>query len=179
VTFGGIGMIAMLAFLDLAAKACPKQAEGTFFALLMSIYNGGGQGSEIIGGWLYDSLGYTRLILLSAACTSLCWLLVPLVPVEQIEALAAAPDAAEGPPGSRAGIDRTGAYSHRPSRRPHGPGHPPLVSRPSPDHLKCRRDHREYCKRRYTAHLLPSLLSSVCMAEEGDFFTNSSACRYD
>ena len=28
VTFGGIGMIGTLAFLDLAAKACPKQAEG-------------------------------------------------------------------------------------------------------------------------------------------------------
>jgi len=50
VTFGGIGMIATLAFLDLAAKACPKQAEGTCFARLMSIYNSGVQGSEVIGG---------------------------------------------------------------------------------------------------------------------------------
>jgi MFS family permease len=109
VTFGGIGMLGTLAFLDLAAKACPKEAEGTCFALLMSLYNGGVQGSEIVGGWLYDSLGYTRLILLSAACTALCWLLLPLVPVEQIEALAAAPDVAEGPPGSRAGTNRTGS----------------------------------------------------------------------
>ena len=92
VTFGGIGMIAMLAFLDLAAKACPKQAEGTCFALLMSIYNGGGQGSEIIGGWLYETVGYTPLILLSAACTALCWFLLPMVHVEQIEAHAVAPD---------------------------------------------------------------------------------------
>jgi MFS family permease len=109
VTFGGIGMLGTLAFLDLAAKACPKETEGTCFALLMSLYNGGVQGSEIVGGWLYDSLGYTRLILLSAACTALCWLLLPLVPVEQIEALAAAPDVAEGPPGSRAGTNRTGS----------------------------------------------------------------------
>ncbi len=35
VTFGGIGMLGTLAFLDLAAKACPKEAEGTVFALLM------------------------------------------------------------------------------------------------------------------------------------------------
>jgi MFS family permease len=108
VTFGGIGMIAMLAFLDLAAKACPKQAEGTFFALLMSIYNGGVQGSEIIGGWLYETLGYTWLILISAACTALCWLLVPLVRVEQIEAHAAIPAVAEGPSSSGAGTDMTG-----------------------------------------------------------------------
>jgi predicted MFS family arabinose efflux permease len=105
VTFGGIGMIGTLAFLDLAAKACPKQAEGTFFALLMSLYNGGVQGSQIIGGWLYESLGYTWLILISAAFTALCWLLVPLVRVEQIEAHAAAPDVAEGTPSSGAGFD--------------------------------------------------------------------------
>jgi MFS family permease len=92
VTFGGIGMIGTLAFLDLAAKACPKQAEGTFFALLMSLYNGGVQGSEIIGGWLYETVGYTPLILMSAACTSLCWLLLPMVHAEQIEAHAAAPE---------------------------------------------------------------------------------------
>ena len=34
------------------------------------------------------------LILMSAACTSLCWLLLPMVHVEQIEAHAAAPDTA-------------------------------------------------------------------------------------
>ncbi len=86
---GCISMIATLAFLDLAAKACPKQAEGTFFALLMSIDNAGVQGSQIIGGWLYDSVGYTNLILISAGFTALCWLIVPFVRIEQIEARAA------------------------------------------------------------------------------------------
>jgi MFS family permease len=84
-----ISMLATLAFLDLAAKACPKQAEGTFFALLMSIDNAGVQGSQIIGGWLYDSVGYTNLILIGAGFTALCWLIVPLVRIEQIEARAA------------------------------------------------------------------------------------------
>jgi MFS family permease len=103
VTFGGIGMLGTLAFLDLAAKACPKQAEGTCFALLMSLYNGGAQGAEILGGWLYETLGYPWLILLSAAFTALCWLLAPLVRVEQIEAHGAAPGVTEvaPPPASR------------------------------------------------------------------------------
>src|SRR6266849_575514 len=39
--FGGVGMLTQLAFLDLAAKACPRRAEATFFALLMSAFNGG------------------------------------------------------------------------------------------------------------------------------------------
>src|SRR6266850_202614 len=47
--FGGLGMVTQLAFLDLAAKACPPHAEGTFFALLMSVYNLGVQGSQVTG----------------------------------------------------------------------------------------------------------------------------------
>src|SRR5262249_56251186 len=45
-TFGLVGMITQLAFLDLAAKACPRHVEATFFALLMSVFNGGAQLSQ-------------------------------------------------------------------------------------------------------------------------------------
>ncbi len=88
--FGVAGMIAQLAFLDLAAKACPPRVEGSFFALLMSVYNIGVKGSQITGGYLYDILGFTPLVLISAATTALAFLLVPLVRIEQIEARARA-----------------------------------------------------------------------------------------
>ena len=39
VVFGALSMIINLAFLDLAAKACPPRVEATFFAALMSVYN--------------------------------------------------------------------------------------------------------------------------------------------
>jgi MFS family permease len=78
--FGGVAMFIQLTFLDLAARACPKQAEATFFALLMSVYNGAVQLSQITGGWLYDQVGFTRLIFLSATFTALCWLLGPRPP---------------------------------------------------------------------------------------------------
>jgi predicted MFS family arabinose efflux permease len=84
-TFGGVAMFIQLTFLDLAARACPKQAEATFFALLMSVYNGAVQLSQITGGWLYDQLGFTRLIFISAAFTALCWFLVPLLKLEELE----------------------------------------------------------------------------------------------
>jgi MFS family permease len=83
--FGGVGMFIQLTFLDLAARACPKQVEATFFALLMSVYNGAVQLSQITGGWLYDQLGFTSLIFISAAFTALCWLLVPLLKLEELE----------------------------------------------------------------------------------------------
>ncbi len=92
--FGCIGMTTQLAFLDLAARACPKHAEGTFFALLMSIYNLGVQGSQVTGGLLYDSIGYTPLVLISAAMTAMAWLLVPLLNIPEIERRARA----AGPP---------------------------------------------------------------------------------
>jgi MFS family permease len=83
--FGGVAMFIQLTFLDLAARACPKQAEATFFALLMSVYNGAVQLSQITGGWLYDQLGFTPLILISAGFTGLCWFLVPLLQLEALE----------------------------------------------------------------------------------------------
>ena len=84
--FGAVAMITQLAFLDLAAKACPRRVEGTFFALLMSVYNGGTQGSQVTGGYLYDWLGYTPLVLIAAAMTALAWVLVPFVHIDRIEA---------------------------------------------------------------------------------------------
>jgi len=83
--YGAVSMITQLAFLDLAAKSCPRRVEATFFALLMSVYNGGSQGSEIVGGYLYDWLGYLPLVVISTAFTALAWLLVPFVRIDRIE----------------------------------------------------------------------------------------------
>jgi MFS family permease len=88
--FGGVGMITQLAFLDLAAKSCPRRVEATFFALLMSVFNGGTQSAQVVGGYLYDWLGFTTLVLISAAFTALAWILVPLVRIDRIEVKARA-----------------------------------------------------------------------------------------
>ncbi len=85
IAVGVASMITQLAFLDLAAKACPPRVEGTFFALLMSVFNGGTQLSQNVGGRLYDSVGYTPLVLIGAGMTALAWLLVPLVNIDRIE----------------------------------------------------------------------------------------------
>jgi len=97
IVFGCVGMITQLAFLDLAAKACPRRVEGTFFALLMSVFNAGTQGSQVVGGHLYDWLGYTPLVLISATMTLLAFPLVPLVKVERVEAKALAESASPAP----------------------------------------------------------------------------------
>jgi len=96
VVFGCVGMLTQLAFLDLAAKACPRRVEATFFALLMAVFNAGSQSSQVVGGHLYDWLGYTALVLISTAFTAAGWFLVPLVKIDRIEAKARA--AANGGP---------------------------------------------------------------------------------
>jgi MFS family permease len=88
VVFGAISMIMNLAFLDLAAKACPARVEATFFAALMSVYNLGSQLSENVGARLYDVIGYERLVYIAAAMTALTWVLMPLVQFDRIDARA-------------------------------------------------------------------------------------------
>lgn len=80
---GAISMIASLATYDLAARSCPDKAEGTFFAALMSIANIGTAGSALVGGRLYEWLGLSPLILVSGLATAACWLIVPLVRIDE------------------------------------------------------------------------------------------------
>lgn len=79
VVTGASTMVALLAILDLAARSCPEKAEGTFFAALMSVFNASSIGSANLGGRLYELVGLRWLILISAAATALCWLVVPLL----------------------------------------------------------------------------------------------------
>jgi len=82
VTVSLVSMVALLATLDLAARAVPTHAEGTFFAALMSVNNIATTGSTWLGGWLYDLTGLNWLIAISAAATAACWLLVPWMRLE-------------------------------------------------------------------------------------------------
>lgn len=74
-----VGVIAFLGTLTIAAKVCPKNAEGTVFAMLMAINNLGTNVGSIIGGKFYESLGYSWLIVISAAATACMWFFLPLV----------------------------------------------------------------------------------------------------
>jgi predicted MFS family arabinose efflux permease len=79
---GLVSMVALLATLDLAARAVPERAEGTYFAALMAVSNLGSTGSVWVGGRLYDVVGLPWLIAISAAATAACWLLVPWMRLE-------------------------------------------------------------------------------------------------
>lgn len=78
---GAGAMVALLATLTLAAKACPPRSEGFTFAALVSAMNGIAQIGELVGAELYTRVLGTMLplILVSAAFTFACFLLLPLL----------------------------------------------------------------------------------------------------
>jgi MFS family permease len=79
---GIFGMIALVASLTLAADYCPDGSEGFSYALLMSLNNLAMQLSANIGAYMYVhwfNHVLTPLILVSAAVTGLCFVLVPVL----------------------------------------------------------------------------------------------------
>lgn len=85
--FMGIAMmVANVATLSLAARVCPKGAEGFTFAALMSVINLASPLSDTIGAVLYEHVFANHLaplLVVSAACTALVLLLVPFVERER------------------------------------------------------------------------------------------------
>ena len=59
--------ITNLALLHLAAKSCPKNIEGTLFALFVSCVNFGSATGDWLGSWIYEYLGFIALIIISVA----------------------------------------------------------------------------------------------------------------
>lgn len=79
---GAVAQIASLAMYSMAAEACPKQAEAFTFAMLMSLANLAGQGSQIIGSQLYVDVFHNQLapvIFISAVCAASCFIFVPII----------------------------------------------------------------------------------------------------
>lgn len=86
VFFGFFAMIAMLGVLEIAARACPIDVEGSIYALLMSVYILAKQPGPILGGYLYDwGVPVSTLVIVSALFTALCWFLIPLLKLNRPE----------------------------------------------------------------------------------------------
>jgi MFS family permease len=90
--FGLAYMTAMLIQVHLAARACPAAAAGTVFALVLALSNFGSSLATWIGGHLYEQgiawwghrAAFEALVIVGAACTALCWLVLPFLPASLI-----------------------------------------------------------------------------------------------
>ncbi|CAM9938722.1 unnamed protein product, partial [Phaeothamnion confervicola] len=86
-----LGQIAFMPTLVLAARLCPPGVEGTLFALLMSVYNGGSALGSELGALLTRALGvtdsnFTNLGLLVVICNLSSLLPLPFLQwIEDVE----------------------------------------------------------------------------------------------
>jgi hypothetical protein len=85
-------MLGGLAFLDLAARACPADAIGTVYATFMSLCNLFWALASWWGGLLYSAmegpwgsrLAFHTLLWCGVGVTMACWLILPFVPWEKL-----------------------------------------------------------------------------------------------
>ncbi len=75
VLFSLLGVVFRLAWMDLAAKACPEGAEATVFAAYMAVFNIAASASNTLGGRFYESLtashgAYAAMAILSLVGTA-------------------------------------------------------------------------------------------------------------
>jgi len=83
VILGTVGAISHLAILAYVAKITPKGYEALVFAGLCSVLNLGSMGSGYLGGFLYDSIGYNALVVISASFTLMCLFFIPKLQIKE------------------------------------------------------------------------------------------------
>jgi MFS family permease len=83
IVLGTVGAISHLAILAYVAKITPKGYEALVFAGLCSVLNLGSMGSGYIGGFLYDSIGYNALVVISALFTLGCLFFIPKLQIKE------------------------------------------------------------------------------------------------
>ena len=83
ILFGIFSMAIQLIVMDFSARICPKGKEATVFALITSVLNLGMFLSNVVGGKLYDWVGYGWLVVISGAATLLCLPLIPFIGAEE------------------------------------------------------------------------------------------------
>lgn len=83
---GFLGIFASVALMDLAARTTPVGGEAMGYSLLMSAFNLGLTGSDILGAWLYGRfhLPFAALVWISAGTTLLALPLMRLIPAEAL-----------------------------------------------------------------------------------------------
>ncbi len=83
---GFLGIFASVALMDLAARTTPFGGEALGYSFLMSAFNLGLTGSDILGAWLYAQLHlpFAALVWISAGTTLLALPLMGLIPREAL-----------------------------------------------------------------------------------------------
>lgn len=77
VLFGAFSGITFLTLLRFFTTLIPKGSEGITYAIITSISNFAGRGSNLLGGYIADTFGYEATVIISTILTMVCLFFIP------------------------------------------------------------------------------------------------------
>jgi len=79
VAFGAFNGMSFLILLNFFVQLVPKNSEGFFYACLTGISNLCGNGSGVLGGYIYDHAGYSVTVIVASLTTACCLFIIPFL----------------------------------------------------------------------------------------------------
>jgi predicted MFS family arabinose efflux permease len=77
IAFGAFNGMCFLILLNFFVQLVPKNSEGFFYSCLTGISNLCGNGSGVLGGYIYDKWGYSATVIVASLTTTCCLLIIP------------------------------------------------------------------------------------------------------
>ena len=77
IAFGAFNGMSFLILLNFFVQLVPKNSEGFFYACLTGISNLCGNGSGVLGGYIYDHWGYSTTVIVASVTTACCLFIIP------------------------------------------------------------------------------------------------------
>jgi len=77
IAFGAFNGIVFLVLLNFFVQLVPKNSEGFFYACLTGISNLCSNGSNVLGGYIYDIFGFSSTVVISCLTTACCLFIIP------------------------------------------------------------------------------------------------------
>jgi predicted MFS family arabinose efflux permease len=79
IAFGAFNGMSFLILLNFFVQLVPKNSEGFFYACLTGISNLCGNGSGVLGGYIYDHAGYSATVIVASLTTACCLFIIPFL----------------------------------------------------------------------------------------------------
>ena len=79
IAFGAFNGMSFLILLNFFVQLVPKNSEGFFYSCLTGISNLCGNGSAVLGGYVFDHAGYSATVIVASATTACCLFIIPFL----------------------------------------------------------------------------------------------------
>jgi predicted MFS family arabinose efflux permease len=85
IAFGAFNGMSFLILLNFFVQLVPKNSEGFFYSCLTGISNLCGNGSAVLGGYVFDTWGYSATVIVASLTTACCLFIIPYLKLGEIK----------------------------------------------------------------------------------------------